>query len=292
MQRAVILFIAFIILCFSHEANCQYLPIGVLPMEYNPSFAGSVDDTRIIGDLRYSDYKKSLTGAGMGLAISADKFISKIKSGIGFVAKGYKELPLDPGIDNYRYGNFSLIFAPKFSLKGKYTISPSIDIKYSCINFGADFPYNDNSKFMGFSGNIGLLINTQNYYFGYALRVFKSDDLKNIYSEKLYSAIQAGYSFIKVDSKFCFTPQIAIPIIGNEDISILWPSYNLGLRYDKLLFAALSQFDYAYPTGFQLGWQKKGWRYLISNDFAGGYAANLTIRYIFNHDKKSLNILY
>ena len=292
MQRAIILFFAFIILCFSHEANCQYLPIGVLPMEYNPSFAGSVGNTRLVTDFRYSNSKNSLSGDGLGLSFSVDKFIPKIHTGIGIVAKGFTAIPINDKEDKYQYGDFSLIVAPKISIKGKYTISPSIDIDYLDINFpGNGYPFTENARFSGFSGNFGILFNAHNYYIGYALRIFKSDDLKNIYSDNLYSAIQIGYSFHKDNSKLSFTPQLAIPIIGNQDISTSWPSYNLGFRYDKFILSPVSQFDYAYPTGFQLGWQNKGWRLLFSNEFAGGYNNNLTFRYIFNQDKKSRHIL-
>ena len=50
MQRTTFLFFVLLIMSLSQSAYCQYLPIGILPMEYNPSFAGSVGNSRLVNN--------------------------------------------------------------------------------------------------------------------------------------------------------------------------------------------------------------------------------------------------
>ena len=63
---------------------------------------------------------------------------------------------------------------------------------------------------------------------------------------------------------------------------------------------AINQFNIVYPIGFQLSCQNNGWRTQLSNQFKDpytidtnkiDYTANLSMRYIFNRDKKSIHIL-
>ena len=283
MQRTIILFLSIIITTFSHEVYGQYPPIGILPMEYNPSFAGSVGNSRLVSNFSFYKYdQNAYSSIGVGIDLSYDNYFPGFRSGIGIIAKnGYSDM--NNG-GNSIGNSLELIAAPKISRNGKYTLSPSISIMYYNL-----YSKNDNSwssLYDGFSSKFGLLLNTSHYYIGYAAEyLYGSSDLT--------TALQFGYTFQKsIDSKFSFTPQLVLPIFLGGGIGVYWPSYNLGFRYQNFIFGAISQFNYPYPTGFQIGWQKKGWRLILNNDFALEYVANFTLRYIFNHDKKSRNILY
>jgi len=315
MRRIAFLFFAFVIASFSQEAYGQYLPIGVLPMEYNPSFAGSVGNSRICANGKYSyldDGFRLSSGSTVndlyhnGFYASFDRFFPSIKSGIGLSAERVHE-SRKYKVPNFEWEHESVrtvvtaVFAPKFSIKGKYTLSPSIDFSFINQDVLYDEIFNsENTNFdlnkNGMSSRVGILFNARQYYVGYAVRIFTSSVNKTgIYFYDFYSTLQLGYTFQKeVDSKFSFTPQLAMSIHNKarygEGITD-WPSYNLSFRYDKFIIGALSKFEYTYPTGLQVGWQNNGWRLLISNDFTYNYDANVSLRYIFNHDKKSINIL-
>lgn len=265
---------------FFHGAYGQYLPIGILPMEYNPSFAGSVGNSRIVSNFSFSN-GASYYDPGVGMSLSYDNYYPTIRSGIGIIAKSYcfkiddKFRDLDTSIE--------LVVAPKISIKGKFTLSPSVSIKYDKFyNY-----YNDSwHNWDNVSSKFGLLFNAPHYYIGYAAEYsYGHSGLK--------TALQFGYTFQRrADSKFSFTPQLALPIFIDSGLGIFYPSYNLSFRYGSMTLGAISQFEYPYPTGFQVGWQNRSWRILLSNNFKDRYTGNFTLRYIFNHDKKSMNILY
>ena len=286
MQRLTFLLFTFAVMSFPHGAYCQYPPIGILPMEYNPSFAGSVGNSRIVSNLSYfNQHQSDNKGQSYLIDVSYDKYFPKIRSGIGIITQGsYNAYNILRSTIKYEHWSSSieLAIAPKFSMKGKYTFSPSLSIGYwnSYRNL-------DNTKTSiqdGFSSKFGLLFNATQYYIGYAIEYYYGNS-------DAASAFQFGYTFQKSnDSKFSFTPQFAFPILINSGIDVYWPSYNLSFRYDSFILGAISQFGYSYPTGFQAGWQNKGWRILFSNDFKDSYKAYLTLRYIFNHDKKSIHV--
>ena len=289
MQRVTFLFFAFAIMSFSHDAYSQYLPIGILPMEYNPSFAGSVGNSRIVSNFIYKEPYDGLNYSVSGLYefdLSYDNYFPALRSGIGIVTKvGSYDVDRYSGIDLKIWNTSTeLAIAPKISINGKYTLSPSMSLKYNKF-----FTYHTETWHRSsdnFYSKFGLLFNASHYYIGYAAEYHYG-------SSGLTTALQFGYTFQKsIDSKFSFTPQFALPIIISPGIYVYWPSYNLSFRYGSFILGAISQFEYTYPTGFQLGWQNKGWRILLSNDFTDRYISNLTLRYIFNHDKKSIHIFY
>ena len=304
MQRVTFLFFAMLIMSLCQSAYCQYPPIGILPMEYNPSFAGSVGNSRIVSNLSY--YKSSfwnntnvLTAGRFDL--SYDNYYPSIRSGVGviFNESYHSQIINDSIISKVWSSSIDLILAPKISIKGKYTISPSFGIKYMSHYGWSDRLQNTFSD--GFAIQSGILLNTSHYYIGYAIEYYFNDFhyWNNFRNFDLTSVFQFGYTFQKsIDSKLSFTPQLALPILISPGIDVYWPSYILSFRYKNYILGATSQFEYSYPTGFQLGWQNNGWRILFSNDFSERndflkrYAANLTLRYIFNHDIKSRNILY
>lgn len=288
MQRATFLFFAILIMSFSQNAFCQYLPIGILPMEYNPSFAGSVGNSRIVSNFIYKEpydgYYSSVSGL-YEFDLSYDNYFPALRSGIGIVTKvGTYDVDRYSGIDLKIWATSTeLAIAPKISIKGKYTLSPSFSLKYNrFFSYHTDTWHRSSGQFYS---KFGLLFNASHYYIGYAAEYHYG-------SSGLTTALQFGYTFQKsIDSRFSFTPQFALPILISPGIYVYWPSYNLSFRYRSFILGAISQYEYAYPTGFQVGWQNKSWRILLSNNLKGRHIANLTLRYIFNQDKESLNIL-
>lgn len=267
-------------------ANSQNLPGGFPPLIYNSSFAGSVSNARICSNFRFQymqdeNYKYS----EYDFAASYDAFFPGIRSGIGITA--YKNKSISNQINfksESRSIAISLAIAPKISIKGKYTISPSLD-----INYNDEYqPWRDVSLQNGFSSRAGVLFNATNYYIGYSVNLFQSKDLFHNYFSYFSSSLQMGYSFQKnQDSRFAFTPQLVLPIYSNYKRIVDWPLYNLGFRYDNYLFGAIG-YTYFIPVGLQVGWQKKGWRILLSSIFAANYNANLSLRYIFNQKDDSV----
>lgn len=302
MKKFCIVLIMSAVLVFPTTVFSQYLPVGLMPMEYNSSFAGSAGNPRVCTSTffshlinEYADYTR------YGFHASYDQFVPKLRSGVGIKISGINTSYISGAND--RALNFSALIAPKLSIKGKYTISPSLELGYN-----NDFWRSSNSSYKrnynGFTGMAGILFNASNYYLGYMARVFQNESNRSDYwSSNLYSAFQFGYSFQKSkDSKFSFTPQLVFPLIaGKNSIEWYWPAYNLSFRFNHFIVGVINQYNIPYPVGFQLGWQKNGWRILLSNHFKGAsytnsnnkadYTVNFSLRYIFNQDKKSMHIL-
>lgn len=321
MKKYCIVFILSTVIVFPTTVFSQYLPVGLMPMEYNSSFAGSAGNSRIYSNTYYRPLSEEYSkGSQFGFYASYDKFLPKLRSGIGFKTSGITSsysgsYYYSDAKSKLRVFNFSAIIAPKISIKGKYTISPSLELGYNNNLFQFNyfqFIYDDQigERIQGehiqnrFSSRASILFNASNYYLGYMVRIYQSK--RSYYSDSddfdFYSAFQFGYSFQKsIVSKFSFTPQLVFPLVANSNsIEWYWPAYNLSFRYEHLIIGAINQFNIAYPIGFQLGWQKNGWRILLSNQFKDpytnetnkvDYTANFSLRYIFNQDKKSIHIL-
>lgn len=307
MKKYCIVFIMSAVLVFPATVFSQYyLPVGLMPMEYNSSFAGSAGNARISSNMSFAhNNNEQREYNGYGLHASYDKYLPKLRSGIGIVASELTSTSIykfdwNP-LQKYRLSNISLAIAPKISIKGKYTISPSIDLSYYHSESIIKDPIRQFSINNGFSSAASILFNASNYYIGYMARIYQSESNSyySYYGEfDFYSAFQFGYSFQKnIDSKFSFTPQFVFPMVANSNsIEWYWPAYNLSFRYNHFIISAINQFNISYPIGFQLGWQKNGWRVLVSNEFKDiyredQYTAHLSMRYIFNQDKKSIHIL-
>lgn len=312
MKKFSIVLITSFVLAFPSIVFSQsYLPVGIMPMEYNSSFAGSAGNARISSNTYYRPLNDEYSqGSQFGFYASYDKFLPKLRSGIGFKTSGITSSYSGSYFDSDskskgRVFNFSVILAPKISVKGKYTISPSLELGYN--NNYRHSTWQDKGIFRnwkdtrsGFTSMASILFNASNYYFGYMARIYQ--DKRSYYSDSdefdFYSAFQFGYSFQKsIDSKFSFTPQLVFPLVANSrSFEWYWPAYNLSFRYNHFIISAINQFNTSYPIGFQLGWQKNGWRILVSNEFKDvsredQYTANLSLRYVFNQDKKSIHIL-
>lgn len=260
--------------------------LGGQPLFYNSSFAGSVSNARICSNLgfqfrNYGTYKNR----GYNFSASYDNFFPVIRSGVGITAytNNYIFYHGDPKYKEERSATaISLAIAPKISIKGNYTISPSLDINYS-KEYKSRY---DNSQHNGFRSRAGILFNTNKYYIGLSVLLFRSKDLLPIYYNHYYSTLQMGYSFQKnQDSRFAFTPQLVLPISLRTHYIVDWPGYNLRFRYDNYIFGLISGI-YFVPTGIQIGWQKKGWRILLNSIYSSNYNADLSFRYIINQQKE------
>ena len=274
------------------SAFSQITPIGIFPMQYNPSFAGSIGKSRLVSDLLFHKYNQN---SGLGLAFSYDNYLPKIRSGFGIAANihgstsddGYYKTDQQSAI-------VSFTIAPKISLKGKYSISPSLQVGYQDFSkkYNTSYQHHEDRYSTGLVSTVGILFNATHFYIGYSILIFKTHDLNDIYNDKYSSFLQFGYTFQKnTDSKCSFTPQIVLPIFSSSKYFVYWPGYNLGFRYNNYLLGVFSQFNLFTPTGIQLGWQNKKVRFLVSNDFSLGYQANISMRYFFNPDKKSIHVL-
>lgn len=287
------------------------VPLGVMPMQYNGSFAGEAEGARLSTSFSYdfgSD-QDFMTSRIFSYHASFDQFIPAIRSGIGIsVHRGTAVDEMEwggadgPDIRNLAFtsNRISLAIAPKFSIGGKYTISPSVDLSYGRGNTEANFPSvigpiniarnYPPGQHQWLESRLGLLFNTSKYYIGYSAYVLNRHYYNNkhsgLLSDQFISYLQAGYTFQrKADSKFSFTPQVAYRIGASEGLSVSQYIFDIGLnltfRYDKYL-AGLNN------RGFHVGWQNEKLRIMSTTNLLayGGLRSfgmgNLSVRYVFN----------
>ena len=126
----------------------QIVQFSQLPVSLNPSLAGSADAMRVAVGTSYFDYKFPEVGHLSKYSVSLlsfDKFIPKLKSGIGFYSNiGFLNSENDFATYMNQRSNSSaqlgLCISPKFSVKNKTnpnlvktTWSPSIEINYRAM---------------------------------------------------------------------------------------------------------------------------------------------------------------
>ena len=273
------------------QTDGTWIPLGAMPMQYNGSFAGEAGAPRISSSFSFHERENSYLDFHQAYAIytSFDHFFSSIGTGIG-ITTGY-ERSNGFFIDNHKIRFLSIAIAPKFSIKGKYTVSPSLDFTHSSGNdFFTDFHYYL-GDYKSLSTRAGLLFNSSKYYVSYSvylLNQLKTIDQKSPWNrEGFKSYLQFGYSFQRsIDSKFSFTPQFAFRIsekgIPEENI-VGWQNINLSFRYTKYI-AGIN------PLGLQLGIQNEKLRLLLSSEFGlissfRPYSGNLSFRYIFKNSE-------
>jgi hypothetical protein len=305
-------------------------PLGALPMQYNSSFAGEAGGPRFSSSFTLQPRFKLGTGHSYELYTAYDQFIPAIRSGIGVMVGRGGTL----SSSSYSYANqlnknsvkgndylLSVSVAPKFSIQGKYTLSPSIDFTHMQGNTlvineteGPSFANSSYSNFQSqyWQSRIGLLFNTNKYYIGYSIAVLSRGmlvvddqqktnstttlDTSNSYrsSARFLSYLQAGYSFQRTSqSKFSFTPQVMVRIGNNSSFPYRLGTYrlelvdiNLNFKYQQFIFGVNNQ-------GVHVGWQTDKIRLMLSNKYAGyrGYVGNLSFRYLIKHTSgKSPNL--
>jgi hypothetical protein len=298
--------------CYGQEfAN---VPLGALPMQYNSSFAGQAGSARFSSNFRYGvTQEPNYLSRGYQLFASYDQFIPAIRSGIGITAGYHNGYSRSESTTGYFF-NYStsikyagLAVAPKFSFKGKYTLSPSLDFNFSSSNFQyiANPPFDTiynylNGNHLAFNSRAGILFNTNKLYIGYSMVLLSSSLGKNripqnrLQSYRFQSYFQIGYTFQKSEtSKFSFTPQIVIEFSEHEfenRLNILLAGLNLNFRYKQFIWGLNDE-------GIHLGWQTDKVRLMLTNDYGRvsglsnslegfRYEGNLSLRYILGNSSK------
>ncbi len=165
------------------------LPLGALPMQYNGSFAGEAGSPRFSSNVGLIA-GRTFYGRGYHLSASYDQFVPVLRCGIGVMA--YTRQYTNPLYD-YNGQGFSAAVAPKISLGGKWTLSPSLDVEFTAGRTPARNPVIHNSavNVTGYNSKwwrsrAGLLFNTNKFYIGYSVVVadhlsmeYTSDDFRN-----------------------------------------------------------------------------------------------------------------
>lgn len=306
---------------YSTEIYSQSSLIGTLPMQFNPAFAGGAGCPRIGTISQVVIYKSPFSNFGtynynrQNYEFSYDNFIPKISSGIG-IHGGYSRLAYNGWQTNtldLTHDIFlGLSIAPKFSFKGKYTLSPAAEINANFKNTNYDH-FSQKMEPIKSSINpelrLGLAFNARKFYAGVSYhinggfgneiggRTYGTNDFYR-YSISPRWYLQMGYNFQRrEDSKFSFSPQIVYgryqtqSNIGqtNYDLIVTYMLINLNFRYKQFIWGlAHGGFD-----GLQImvGWQKKNFRiaYIHGGGFNSSYNGQLSFRYTFN-TKQSLDI--
>ncbi|CAN5469533.1 hypothetical protein BH23BAC1_BH23BAC1_23360 [soil metagenome] len=273
----------------------QNILLGALPMQFNSSFTGEADVPRLNTALFYQNPHRG--SPQLKLFTSFDQFIPAIGSGIGFTG-GYGEPTGDHILASSLFFNFGI--APKFSLGGKLTISPSLNLNYNqssrqiqipqfmCVDAtGNQVVCASNTR--GLSSNAGLLINTNKYYIGYSINLFSKIKFESnlgiygseyplLFNSGFQSSLQLGYTFESAGSKFSFTPQLVIGI-GERNVpnsEELLYNYRDSPRYLPLSPVGPDKFVLSFrydrllwglsDVGPQVGWQNDRFRFIISNN--------------------------
>ncbi len=286
------------------------LPLGALPMQYNGSFAGETGSPRINANFGFGfGDGHRLGGYYRGVyeqQVSYDQFIPALRTGIGVGVLTNQASYL---LYKYNGQGFSVAVAPKISLKGKYTFSPSLSLEYVAvrtptrnvmINDTPRVSYGHRSRSL--IGRAGFLFNTSKFYAGYSVDVldnwdFSSDNgwKRSRRLERYSSYLQLGYTFRRSpESPFCITAQVAF-YIGHggfvykntgDRFGIHWfQGYNLTFRHRQFLWGVNNM-------GLHAGWQNRRVKLMATNaiSFEGGFywhhAANLSLRYVFRDEKR------
>ena len=304
----------------------QKLWINALPMGYNPSFAGSANSLRLASNssMGLESYSNSTSNSiQIQNTLSADKFVSAINSGLGVTFKyGYyvSKFKSLTSAKNFFFEE-SIVLAPKFSSKGRYTFSPSLQFtnfheygKYYNIVYSTDQDYSAQEIIyhkQHYNLRAGLLFNTQKFFAGLSMVLLKKDEeLPMVRNNPMY--LMAGYTFRKIEnSDFSFSPVLLITnnkyYFNGQGNFVVYDFYSdgihmaysprfgefslnlyLALRYKK--FTTGFDLDRNFMAGFE---SKKCKIMLIQNlkcldnilglteEFVTFYSAQLSLRYIW-----------
>jgi hypothetical protein len=267
-------------------------PLGVLPMQFNSSFAGEAHSPRFSSAAAYWDNNPNPNTCTACLphafmAISYDQFVPAIRSGIGITA-GWNGIS-NENVRTAGYG-FQLAVAPKFSIQGKYTLSPSLDFSYHESNDSYKSTVHSpaySTRYEKIGSRLGFLLNTNRYYVGLSfnlvnLATFTSENYRNR-TNFFRSEIQLGYTFQRSDeSRFSFTPQLALlfsRFYWNDRIGLQDIGMNCTFRYQQFIWGV-------HWLGYHLGWQTERLRLILGNNLIFKHEeraniASVSFRYIF-----------
>lgn len=280
--------------CYGQHSD---IPLSALPMQYNSSFAGQADQLRFSSNYFLSRYRPRIDSYQSGFFASFDQFVPAIRSGIGFNA-GYMysslhDRPPYPNIEVPSVYNIGLAIAPKFSIKGKVTISPSLDFNYN-------YHKSTNWEIREYQSRVGLLVNTAKGYIGFTANLYNEPEVDKVtdkslldyylYDKNRYKfSFQIGYTLqISSESKFSVTPQLVIPINyyihWNRQKEFIISKFILNFRFKKFLFGASD-------VGVHAGWQTDRLRIIGSYNMEllqkrrGEEIFNLSFRYTLKNNE-------
>ena len=286
------------------------LPLGALPMQYNGSFAGETGSPRVNANFGFGfGGGHRIGGYYRGVyeqQVSYDQFIPALRSGIGVGVLTNQTSYL---LDKHNGQGFSVAVAPKISLNGKYTLSPSLSLEYVGVHKPTyNVMYNDTLRVsygydsQSWIGRAGFLFNTSTFYAGYSVDIldnwnYSSDNgwKRSRRLERYSSYLQLGYTYrSSPESPFSITAQVAF-YIGHggfvyrntgDRFGIHWfQGYNLTFRRKQFLWGFNNM-------GLHAGWQHRRVKLMATNaiSFEGGFswhhAANLSLRYVFRDEER------
>lgn len=261
--------------------------IGTVPTYYNPSFAGNTGGQRV--SLFFSGtnvMNRSAVESEAKPEFSYDAFISNISTGFALRLNHDRRMNMEsfnnsvPGEYVYESTRAEVSIAPKISIKGKYTISPSLAFTYRSSFYEPDLSLLDllPSAFLLPQFNImetktnslssGVLFNSKNFYSGITIHLFSNETgemSKNNYRRTdipFLSSIQFGYSFQKNEKAvISFTPQLVIGIIGVHELTkemeneLTRSRLDLNFRYKNILLGIGKSLQNG--AEFMIGYQRK-----------------------------------
>jgi hypothetical protein len=286
----------------AHGQRQSGAAVGILPTEYNSGFAGETGSPRLNTVVGMEAYENSTDH--YGTYASYDQFIPSIRSGVGLTV-GYNQFTFGnrQGGGYFSTGNnvlFALAVAPKLSMGGKVTLSPSVDFSFRPSR-GEWNQYQVGNQTRGYAvgSRVGLLLNTEKFYAGYSVHLVdhfntraKNDTIDfrtRGRGERFESYWQFGYTFGRgTESKFSFTPQLVFRTgtdrYAFRGFRLFDPiDFNLNFRYKKFICGV----NGSNQRSVHVGWQTDRLRIMLSDNLAytrrydQGYAANLALRYIF-----------
>jgi len=191
-MKKILFIITFISLNINQGAIAQSL-LHAKPLDFNAGFAGSKTHDRISFQIN------QMSGESFNSYVSYDKLVKKLRGGIGFYMNNKQLILHYPNAtgfeDRLDIKKVGAVYAPKFILADKYSISPSVSLAYFNFYTQENFRISESNLMLISEKNnhyvessLGVLLNTVQSYLGYE---YKSQ--WGVINYKRHTA-QAGYT--------------------------------------------------------------------------------------------------
>ena len=180
--------IPFFIVLYFQGVEAQNL-LQSKPLDYNAGFAGSKTYDRI--SFHFNEIGENSRDA----YFSYDRLVKPLKGGLGLYGNRKQKTEIFENINiNNELIKVGVAYSPKFTVKNKYQISPSLLIDYNNYNYQRISTLDETNSLLikensfGFIGsNIGVLANSKDGYLGYSIKNQFGDASSTLHS------LQAGY---------------------------------------------------------------------------------------------------